>query len=165
VGGSVEWKSGPFYITYAYEKHDDQVGSTGTAGKQETGHALGGTFAFGPLRVGLLAEKFKKDDRKDQKAWLGNLVWTIGNNQLIYQYGQQKDGGLNVAATQPDCNSNVFAWQYNFSKRTFFLAQYTQVKNDNIASQCGSNTFNAAPFTIAGGQDPKGVSLGLSHVF
>ena len=63
-------------------------------------------------------------------------------------------------------NSNVFAWQYNFSKRTFFLAQYTTVKNDNAVSNCGNNTFNSGtPFTISAGQDPKGISLGISHVF
>jgi predicted porin len=169
LGASVEWKSGPLYLMYAYEKHDDQVGNPGVtsataAGKDETGHALGGTFAFGPLRVGALYEVYKKSDRKDQKAWMGNLVWTMGNNLLIYQYAKAKDGFANGAA-QLDCNSNVFAWQYNFSKRTFLLAQYAQVKNDNAVSNCGNNTFNAAPFTIAGGQDPKGVSLGVSHVF
>jgi len=170
VGASATWSNGPFYLMYAYEEHKDQVGPSNGAsnsptasGKKEKGQALGGTFAFGPVKIGLLAEKFNKDDRKDQKAWMGNVVWTIGNNQLIYQYSQAKDGGLNAAATQPDCNANVFGWQYNFSKRTFFLGQYTQVKNDNVASNCGANSFKA-PFTN-GGQDPKGLSLGLRHVF
>jgi predicted porin len=166
-GASIEYRGGPLYLMYAYEKHRDQVGATATAGAKEDGHALGGTYAFGALRVGLLAEKFKKTNRKDQKAWMGNLVWTTGNHQLIYQYSQMKDGAANTAGTvQPDCNENVFGWQYNFSKRTFFLAQYVQIKNDNTASNCGSNSFaNGSTFPIAGGQDPKGISVGISHVF
>jgi predicted porin len=164
-GLSLEYKGGPMYLTYAYEKHEDQVGSTATGGKKEQGHAFGGNFMFGSFKFGALYEIFKKDDKKDQKALLANIIWTIGNNQLIYQYGQQKDGLANNATVQLDCKSNVLGWQYSFSKRTFFLAQYVSVKNDNTASNCGSNTFNAAPFTIAGGQDPKGISLGVSHVF
>jgi predicted porin len=168
TGGSLTWTSGPIYLMYAYEKHSDQVGNPGASataqGKQESGNALGGTFKWGGFLFGALYERIKKSDRNDQKAWLANIVYTMGNNQLVYQYGQNR-GGFASNSLQLDCNSNVFGWQYNFSKRTFFLAQYTQVKNDNSVSNCGSNTFNAAPFTIAGGQDPKGVSLGISHVF
>jgi predicted porin len=168
-GGSVTWTGGPLYLMYAYEQHKDQVGNNGAtaataAGKKETGHALGGNFRFGGFLIGALYERIKKSDRADQKAWMANVVWTMGNNQLIYQYAQGKDGQV-TGGTPLDCNSNVFGWQYNFSKRTFFLAQYAVVKNDNTASNCGSNTFNAAPFTIAGGQDPKGITLGISHTF
>jgi hypothetical protein len=61
---------------------------------------------------------------------MGNVVWTMGNNQLIYQYQQSKDGQLNGSAlAQPKCDVNSLAWQYNFSRRTFFLAQYTKVDN------------------------------------
>ena len=74
-------------------------------------------------------------------------------------------GGMPVGALQLDCKAHSMGWQYNFSKRTFGFVQYARVTNENTASNCGSNTFNAAPFTIAGGQDPRGLSLGLSHVF
>jgi predicted porin len=168
-GGSLEYKGGPVYLTYAYEQHHDQVGNPGVtsstaAGKKETGHAFGGNFKFGSFQFGALYEVFKKSDREDQKAILANIIWNIGNNQLIYQYGQAKDGYAS-GTTQLDCKSHVFGWQYNFSKRTFFLAQYVEVKNDNTASNCGNNTFNNAPFAISAGQDPKGVSFGISHVF
>ena len=168
-GGSIVYAGGPLYLMYAYEQHKDQVGNPGasatSAGKKEVGHALGGTFRFGGFLFGTLFEKFKKSDRTDQKAWMGNIVWTMGNNQIIYQYATGKDG-FAPGAVQLDCKSNVFGWQYNFSKRTFLLAQYASVKNDNTVSNCGNNTFNAGtPFTISAGQDPKGFTLGLSHVF
>jgi predicted porin len=56
---------------------------------------------------------------------------------------------------------NSLAWQYNFSRRTFFLAQYSTTDN-NAEAGCG---FGGNDITIATGQDPKGVSLGLRHIF
>ncbi len=42
-------------------------------------------------------------------------------------------------------------WQYNFTKRTFIIAQYTKVDNNEVAS-CN---FGANRLAIANGQDPK----------
>ena len=68
-------------------------GTDATAGKKETGNAVGGTYAFGPVKLGLVYERFKKDDRTDQKPWMANIVYTLGNNQFSYQY-ETLDGGL-----------------------------------------------------------------------
>ena len=163
-GGSITYTGGPLYLFYAYEQHKDQVGGLGasapTAGKKETGNAVGGTYAFGPVKIGLVYERIKKDDRTDQKPWLANIVYTLGNNQFSYQY-ETLEGGL-APGVSVDCDVNVVGWQYNFSKRTFMLAQYARIKN-NAVTNCGSNTF-AIP-GMAAGQDPKGLSLGISHVF
>lgn len=163
-GASVTYTGGPIYVFYAYEQHKDQVGNLGAsaaaAGKKETAHAVGGTYAFGPIKVGVVAERIKKSDRTDQKPWLANIVYTMGNNQFSYQY-ETLDGGL-APGVNVDCDVNVVGWQYNFTKRTFLLAQYARIKN-NAVTNCGSNTF-AIP-GMAAGQDPKGFSLGLSHTF
>ena len=170
-GASLTYTAGPLYLALAYEQHKDQVASANVttsataAGKKETGIALGGTFAFGAFKIGGLYEKIDKSDREEVKAWMANAIWTLGNNQFIYQYGQAEGGFLN-GATQMDCNSNVFGWQYNFSKRTFVLAQYAQIKNDTSVSVCGIGTAVAfSGSALSGGQDPKGLSLGISHVF
>jgi len=155
---------------YAYEEHKDQVSSSNVttsanaAGKKETGNAIGATYAFGPAKLGGLYQRMKKSDREDVKAWMGNIVWTMANNQFIYQYGQAK-GGFPTGTLQEDCKSNTFAWQYNFSKRTFGLVQYSSIKNDNAVSVCGLGTAQSGTFTVAGGQDVKGLSFGVSHVF
>ena len=168
-GGSVTYRGGPVYLFYTYEQHKDQVGdpfatAAAAGGKKETAHAVGGTFAWGPVRFGAIGERIKKSDRQDQKPYLFNIVYTMGNHVFSFQHEQNKGGRLNGQA-QLDCSSNVGGWQYNFSKRTFLLAQYAQVKNDNTVSNCGTATFTAAPFTVTGGQDPKGFTLGISHVF
>jgi predicted porin len=165
------YRGGPLYVFYAYEQHKDQVANhfataAAAAGKKETGHAVGGTFAFGPVRFGVVGEKIKKSDRTDQKPWLANIAYTMGNNVFGWQYSQNK-GGFAPGAAQLDCTVNVASWQYNFSKRTFVLAQYMNTKNDNSVSNCGAgnSALNSAPFLVTGGQDPKGFTLGVSHVF
>jgi len=168
-GGSITYTGGPIYAFYTYEQHKDQVGNFGasaaTAGKKETGHAIGGSFTWSAFKFGVVGERIKKSDREDQKPWMGTVTWTIGNNQIHYMYERNK-GGMLIGATQLDCTAHAIGWQYNFSKRTFFLGQYVRVTNENTASTCGSNTFNAGtPFTISGGQDPRGMSFGISHVF
>ena len=153
-GGSVTFTRGPVYIVGAYEEHKD----TPSSGAEQKGYALGGSVAFGPVKLALLAEEFKQTNRTKRKSWLANVVWTMGNSQFIYQYQQAKDGGLSGTA-QPDCKVHQPGWQYNFSRRTFFLAQYAKVDN-NSAANCGSGII-----PISAGQDPQGFAVGLRHVF
>jgi len=162
-GANITYTGGPVYVFFAYEEHKDQLGSVATAGIEEKGSAFGGSFAFGPVKLGGQYQEIKKDGsgRTKQKNWMGNVVFTAGNNQFIYQYMQSKDGGLGTAATQPDCDSNSLGYQYNFTRRTFFLAQYTKVDN-NDASSCN---FGANRLAASAGQDVQGVSVGLRHVF
>lgn len=160
-GANVTYTGGPVYAFLAYEEHKDQLGSAATAGSEEKGWAGGGSFAFGPVKIGGQYQEIKKTSRAKQKNWMGNVVFTAGNNQFIYQYMQSKDGALNTAATQPDCDSNSLGYQYNFTRRTFFLAQYTKVDN-NDASSCN---FGANRLAASAGQDVQGVSVGLRHVF
>ena len=155
-GASLSWTGGPIYIVYAYEEHKDVSATV----PKEKGNGLGGWFTFGPIKVGGLYQEFEKTLRTKQKAWMGNAVWTMGNNQLIYQYMQSKEGGLSGSA-QPDCKSNSIGYKYNFSRRTSFIAHYIKVDNNDVAS-CN---FGSNRLTIASGQDPRGVALGLLHNF
>jgi predicted porin len=91
---------------------------------------------------------------------MANIVYTMGNHQLIYQYTDSKDGET-ANLEQPHCKIHAPGYQYNFSRRTFLLAQYVRIDN-NATSTCN---FGANTLAIAAGQDPKGVSLGLRHIF
>src|SRR5215831_14696540 len=155
-GASITYTRGPLYLLYAYEEHRDVSATV----QKEQGDAFGGTFKIGPVKLGAMYQEYKKDLRSKQKAWMGNVVWSLGKNDLIYQYMTSKDGGLTSAA-EPDCKSNSIGWQYNFTKRTFIIAQYTKVDNNDFAS-CN---FGANRLTAAAGQDPQGVSFGIRHVF
>jgi predicted porin len=156
-GASVQWTRGPFYAFYAYEEHRDPAAGI----TKEDGNAVGGSVGFGPVKLGGLYEEFKKTGATKKKSWMGNVVYTIGNNQLIGQYQHAEDGGASGARFQPECDSGSFGYQYNFTRRTFFLGQYTKVWNSGSAS-CN---FGANRLAIANGQDPQGISVGLRHIF
>jgi len=157
TGASISYTSGPLYLFYAYEEHKDVSATV----QKEDGNALGGNFSIGPVKLGAQYQEFKKTLRDKQKAWMGNVVWTFGNNQLIYQYMKSKDGKLNTASLEPDCKSNSLGYQYNFSRRTFFIASWVKVDNNDAAScNFGSNRLSAAA-----GQDPEGVFAGIRHIF
>ena len=161
---SLTFTRGPIYIFGTYEEHKNQVGTTATAGSNEKGLAIGGSWAFGPVKLGGNWQKYEKTGRKDKESWLANVVWTLGNNQLIYQYQNSQDGQLNTStAAAPKCDVNSIAWQYNFSRRTFSQVIYSKIKNNDTAN-CGSPGSGWGGLLSAGG-DPQGISIGLRHVF
>lgn len=158
---SVTYSGGPIYAFGTYEEHKDQVGTTQTAGSKEKGTAIGGAFTMGAFKLGGEYEEFKKTGMTKQKSWMASLVWTAGKHQLIYQHQNSKDGLGTAVATQPDCDVDSLGYQYNFTKRTFFLAQYTKTDN-NAAATCN---FGSNALAISAGQDPQGFAVGLRHVF
>ena len=167
MAANVTFTRGPVYAFLAYEEHKD---ITATVRKEE-GVAGGGSFAFGPVKIGGLYEEFKRnppsgDGFHKRKSWMANVVWTVGNNQFIYQHQESEGGNRAVVdavtlavATRAECDVDSLGYQYNFSRRTFFLAQYVKVDN-NATGSCGSGQFGSAA-----GSDPQGFSLGLRHVF
>jgi predicted porin len=169
-GGNVTFTRGPVYVFVTYEEHKDQNGGNGagvgnpsgniTSGNKEKGLALGGSFAFGPIKLGLQAQRYEETAREDAEGWMGNLVWTFGKNQLILQH-MRLEGGQALGTGEPDCESNSIGYQYNFTRRTFFIGSYVRVKNDNG----GACNFGANRLAIGANQDPQGVFFGLRHVF
>ena len=159
---SLTFTRGPVYLYAAYEEHNDQAGSTATGGSDEEGFSVGGTWAFGPVKLGGNWQKYEKPGRKDKESWLANVVWTLGKHQLIYQYQRSEDGAAN-GAPQPECDVNSVAWQYNFSRRTFTQVIYSKIDNNEVAN-CGSPNSGWGGLVTAGG-DPQGISIGLRHVF
>jgi predicted porin len=165
TGANVTFTRGPVYAFASYEEHKDPVATL----EKEEGWAGGGNFSIGPVKLGAQYQEYKKrpvmatgasaPGRSKQKAWMGNVVFTAGNNQIIYQYMQSKEG--NVSGAEPDCKSNSIGYQYNFTRRTFFIASYVKVDNNAFAAcNFGSNRLAAA-----NDQDPQGVFAGLRHIF
>ncbi len=156
TGANITYTGGPGYAFIAWEEHKDVSATV----PKETATTFGGYLKFGPLKVGAVYEDIRKTGTTKKKSWLGSLVYSMGHSDFIYQYQQAKDGGASGAA-QPDCKTNTLGYKYNFSRRTFVLAQYLKIDN-NAAASCN---FGAGALTIANGQDPQGVSLGIQHVF
>lgn len=158
------WTRGPIYIGYAWDEQDD-IAFGATTMKKMTGQALFGTFTIGPVKLGALVEDYKKNPTtgagySKQKMWMANIIYTIGNNQISYQHQDAKDGGITTSA-QPNCKVDSLSYQYNFSRRTWALLQYTKIDNSDTAT-CN---FGSTQLAISGGQDLTGLMFGLRHVF
>ena len=156
MAASLTWGKGPIYLFYAYEKLEDASATL----KEQEANSIGGSFVIGPVKLGGLYGEYKKTNLTKKKSYMGNAVFTAGKHQFIYQYQDSQDGGAS-GAEQPEASSHTVGYQFNFSKRTFFLAQYTKVDNNNTAS----GNFGANALAISAGQDPQGIAVGLRHVF
>lgn len=153
-GANITFTRGPLYLFAAYEKHEDVSATI----REEEGFAGGGSFAFGPVKIGGQYQQIEKTGRNDQKAWMANIVYTLGKNQFIGQYmSAENHASINGA----ECDTWHLGYQYNFTRRTFLLAQYSEIDNNNL----GTCNFGANRIGISGGADPKGFSVGLRHVF
>ena len=170
-GANVTFTRGPVYVFLAWEKHKDQSGGSGagvgnpsgsiTAGSDEEGRAIGGSLVFGPVKIGAQYQEIEKSGRRDTENWMGNIVFTFGKNQIMLQHMRSEGGQTIATAAEPDCDSNSIGYQYNFTRRTFFIASYVRVDNQN-GSTCN---FGANRLAIGANQDPQGVFMGLRHVF
>lgn len=158
TGANVTYTRGPLYAFLAYEDHKDP---SATVDKE---HAWSGgvAYSFGPIKLGGDYEEFKRTltaggDAADKKSYLASVVWTMGANQLSYQYQHAKTD----SSSSPECNSHTIGYKYIFTKRTFAMAQYTTVDNKNGATcNFGANTLAISP-----GNDPQGAAIGIQHVF
>ncbi len=179
---SATYTQGPFYAGYAVERHRDQWkayqdaagNSPAVPGAREKGQAIFGSFTIGPVKLGAMTQFYLKENplngnagrKNGSTAQMYNATYTLGKNQFIFQHQRAKDGTfltVGTAARPADAKSyqNVFAYQYNFSRRTFALAQYTEVKNNtNGRADIAGDRLGVGP-----DQDPKGFSFGIRHLF
>lgn len=172
ISTSVTYTKGAFYAGYAWESHRDiykpYTGpAAATVGGREKGQALFANFTLGPVKAGVITEKFEKKSGgairvADMKSHMANVTYTVGKNQFIYQHARSKNGELVSVAVQPDCKINSLGYFYNFSRRTSFVALYTKVAN-NATGRCN---FASNALTLNGAdQDPTGFAAGLRHSF
>lgn len=163
TGANVTYTRGPLYLFLAYEDHKDPSAAV----KKERGYTGGGSFAFGPVKVGAEYEEIKRDSSVDnvsydkRKEWMANIIYTLGSNQFIYQHQDSKDGALSSAG-KPTCKSDTLAYKYIFSKRTFFIAEYMRTDNNDFGTCSFSTT---ALFPVKPGNDVRAAAVGLQHVF
>ena len=173
------YTQGPFYVGYTWERHKDQWKAYNGAlsaigGAREKGQAIFGSFTIGPVKLGAMTQFYIKDNplsgpagrKNGSTAQFYSAVYTFGKNQLLFSHQRAEDGTfltVGNAARPADAksHSNNFGYQYNFTRRTFVLAQYTQVKNNAL----GQGDFGADKLGAGADQDPKGFSFGIRHLF
>ncbi len=176
------YTQGPFYAGYTWERHRDQWkaytaangNAPAVAGAREKGQAVFGSFTIGPVKLGAMTEYFLKENpnngnatrKNGSTAQLFSAVYTIGKSQILYSYQRARDGTfatVGTAARPAEARSyaNNFGYQYNFTRRTFVLGQYSIVKNNTT----GQADIGGDRLGVAADQDPKGFSFGIRHLF
>lgn len=152
---------GPLVINIAWEEHQDQVGSTATAGADEEGLMLAGSLTFGGLKIGYVAEEIRKTGRTKQKNYYVSLKQSIGSHAVVGTLGRSRDGDP-VGRAQPESDIFSIAYEYRFSRRTSAHVMYAQIDNNRVATR----NFPLLPIPGVGpGADPRGLSLGILHTF
>jgi predicted porin len=162
--GSLEWTSGPFYASYAHEKHKDSIGNViATQGTDETGNGVSAKYTMGWAQISGQFGQYKRTGSDNQKSGMINLVGTFGVHQGIVSYRRSKDGGV-TGSEQPRCDGYALAYKYLFDRNLDFIAEVTEVRN-KTGGLCdfGQNGVGAA--ATAGGGDPKGIAAGLRYTF
>lgn len=157
---SATYTKGPLYLAAVWEEHKDFIGTDGAAGAsgKEEGTALAARFTMGKARLMGSYGEYKKSPTggtgtKDKSYSIGGDWNFAGKHVLIGTYMNAEEGA-------GDCDAYSLGYRYDFSRRTFFIASYTEVDNSNgMNCQFGTGSFGSA------GQDLKGFSLGLRHVF
>jgi len=154
TSANVTYTRGPIYGFVAYEDHKDPSATV----KKEHAWSGGAAVTFGPIKVGAEYEEITRhvvtgSDPAKRKEWLANIVYTIANNQIIYQHQHSKD---------VECKSDTIGYKYIFSKRTYFIAEYMRTDNSD-ASTCSFAT--TATFPVSKGVDVRAAAIGLQHVF
>jgi predicted porin len=169
TSASLTWTRGPIYVGYAWDEQTDTLFGT-TLMTKMTGQAVFGSFVIGPIKLGAIVEDYKKNPASGpsfakQKMWAASAVYTIGSHQIMYQHQDAKDGGSQGTTAapiqQPNCKVDALAYQYNFSRRTFAILQYTKIDNSDTAT-CN---FGSTQLAISAGQDLTGLMFGLRHIF
>ncbi|CAK0773432.1 Porin_4 domain-containing protein [Gammaproteobacteria bacterium] len=164
------YTNGPIYAGLAYENHGvkDTVGGAGA--KNPSAWRLGGSYAFGPAKVGGMWEQLNDtaivgDVKRSGATLFGTYSFGMETAKLAYTMANKwKASG----ATLNDTQANLLALgvDHNFSKRTMAYAQYTKLTNKSAAdySLGGGGGYGDA-VTPGVGKDPNAFSVGLIHKF
>ena len=160
IGFSLDYATGPFRINYANQKHKDTVGTVVTANTTEKMQNLSGSFVFGPVKIAALTQKAELTGKTDRKMNQVAITYTAGKHQFHATAIRGKNGVV-ATAVQPEAKLSAIGYDYNFSKRTTFMARYASLKNNTVSNTTlvDSNLVNTA------GNDPKGFGAGLRHTF
>jgi predicted porin len=155
-GASLTYSKGGLYLSYAYEQHKDFINTAGAAGAKgkEEGNAIAARYAFGKLRLSGSYGEYKKSNLPKDKSYMIGADWNFAGKHVLLGSYQNAEAGA------ADCDMFSLGYRYDFSKRTFFIASYTEVDNSNgMNCNFGTGSFGSA------GQDLKSLGAGVRHIF
>lgn len=153
---SLAYSKGPIYVAYAYEEHKDQIATSGAAGGagKEEGNAIAARFTMGKFRIMGHYGEYKKPNSAKDKSYMVGFDWNFAGKHVLLGSYQNAEVGT------PDCDMYSVGYRYDFSKRTFFIASYTEVDNSP-----GMNCNYGTAGTGGTGGDLSNFAVGVRHIF
>lgn len=166
---AVDYAAGPIKAGYSYWNLKAE-GAT-DAGDQR-GDKLYGSYAFGPVTVGLGWDKSQvrlaaSVPMTKRSAWMIPVTWTGGPHTAAIVYarmGNQSGGVAGQVNNDTAANMWRLSYQYALSKRTALGVHYSRLDNKANASYDFFALNNGATATAAG-EDARQWYFGLGHTF
>jgi len=178
VSMNATYTNGPIYAGLAYERQGvKELGGLATS-KDPSAWRLGGSYAFGPAKIGAMYEAVKNIgtvDHSDRSGatLFGTYSFGMETVKLAYTMANKMK---TVVGEVPDSSASLLALgiDHSFSKRTTAYAQYTKLTNKNgtgvakvgaAAYSLGSGGGYGDVVNPAAGDDPSAISFGMVHKF
>jgi predicted porin len=142
------------------------------AGADQKGDRLWGYYVLGGLKLGVAWDRAKfiagatGTVTSRRTAWSIPARYTTGAHNFYAEYSRARDD--QATAVGDGARMLALAYAYDLSKRTSIGLSYARITNDagavyNLYNSAGGQGSPSA--TVAPGEDPRIVSLGLRHAF
>lgn len=158
---NVSFENSSVYAAVAFEKHNDQVGGTPTAGSDEDGVGVSAMGRLGTARISAQYGRYRRTGTVAQKSFMVGFDATRGVHQVLGTYQRSRDGGTASLSLQPRCRLIGAGYRYRVSASTFMMVQYAAVDN-RVGALCN---FGTSPVAIAEGQGLRGFGAGMRIVY
>lgn len=169
---SVDWATGPIYAVLAHERGETSNTTTTTPFVELDTTRLGFGYNFGNTRLGLAFERSDSDSSAaladfKRTAWYVSAAHKMGSNTIKAAFTNAGDRKGDAGVPDSGAKQISVGFSHAFSKRTEMYALYSTVRNDSAGTYAlaGGATGIAGVSASGAGQDPRGISIGLSHKF
>ena len=169
---SIDWATGPIYAVLAHERGETANTTVTSPFVELDTTRLGFGYNFGNTRLGLAYERSDSDSSATgadfkRNAWYASVAHKMGSNTIKAAFTHAGDRKGDAGISDSGAKQYSIGFSHAFSKRTELYALYTTVRNDGAATYAlaGGATGIAGVSASAAGEDPRGISIGLSHKF
>jgi predicted porin len=169
LSASLNWKTGDFFTSLAYESHDEGLN---TGPDSSSGIRLGLQWSPGAWKLNAFYQTISDIDGfsgDDADAYGVGAGYKMGKSVLKAQYYAISPDVPGV--NDIDSTTVAVGWDYNMSKRTTAYIAYAMTSNDTNTYACadagghGAEICGQAGTTAVAGDDPSVVSFGMVHKF
>lgn len=155
AGGALQYDRGLFSATVSFFKRKT------TSTNADRWWTAGASHDFGFVRTGLVFQRRSDDLRRARTAFVElSALFPLGLHSVLVDAGALRSD----TASRADARFYAVRYGYYLSTRSMLYAGLARVKNEANA-RVTIHGASAAGMTLANGNDPSALVLGLRHVF